>query len=175
MRNHFMMTLLIVAGLSWFGCNRQRTVGEARSADVQDPQVAQEENRQPAAPELKGPGPNLSQGQNFPSAEPQETAQLVAEGELSKVDAQRQTISIRKSDGTEMQFSFNKDTPVEGAGKTVEGLANWSEKKLLTIHYQVQGGANMASRIEVQDQAAQKQRSPSSESTEKQRSPSTDN
>lgn len=167
MRNIFMMMLLIVAGLPWLACSRQQLAGYERTAEEQDPKVAQEQNLPPAAPQATGQETNLPQGQSLPSTAPQETAQQVAEGELSKIDAQRQLIWIKTSDGNEMQFSYNKDTQVEGAGKTVEGLAKMSGTHLV-IHYQAEGGANMlsranmASRIEIQAQATQKKRSPSS-------------
>ena len=162
MRNIFMMMLLLLAGLPWLACNRQQSVGEERTAQEQDPKVAQEQNLPPAAPQATGQETNLPQGQNFQFTTPQETAQQVAEGELSKIDAQRQLIWIKASDGNELQFSYNKDTQVEGAGKTLEGLAKMNGTHFV-IHYQSEGGANMAFRIEVQAQAAQKQRNSSSE------------
>ena len=170
MRSIFMMMLILVAGLPWLACNRQHSAGRERTADEQDSKVAQEQNLPSGTPQATGQETNLPQGQSLPSTTPQETAQQVAEGELSKIDAQRQLLWIKTSDGNEIQFSYNKDTQVEGAGKTVEGLAKMSGNHLV-IRYQAEGsanvasrGANMASRIEVQSRATQnqKQGSPSS-------------
>ena len=142
MRSIFMMMLLIVAGMPWLACSRQQSIGEEKTAQEQEPQVAQE--------------------QNFPPAAPQEADLMFAEGEITKIDDQKQLIRIKTSDGKELEFSFNKDTQVEGAGKTVEGLAKMSGNHL-SIHYKSEGGANMASRIEVHAQSTEKPaKSPSS-------------
>jgi hypothetical protein len=43
-------------------------------------------------------------------------------GELTSVDSSTQTFSVKTSDGTEMQFSYNDLTEVRGAQQDVAGL-----------------------------------------------------
>ena len=148
MRNIFMMMLLMVAGLPWLACNRQQSLEKDQTAQEQDPMVAQE--------------------QQLPSATPQEAVLQVAEGDVTKVDDLEHLIWIKTSEGKEMKFSFSKDTLVEGAGNTVEGLAKMSGNHL-TIHYKTEGDVNLAYRIEVQAPMTQKQKGPM---TQKQKGPS---
>ncbi len=77
----------------------------------------------------------------------------MAEGKLSKVDTKLQQIWIKTQDGKEMQFSFNDDTKVEGAGGTVEGLAKMSGNDL-KVHYRSAAGTNTAVKIEIRPSTA---------------------
>ena len=47
-----------------------------------------------------------------------------------------------------MQFNYNKDTRVEGAAQTVEGLAKMSGNNL-KVQYRTEGSSNIAVHIEV--------------------------
>ena len=79
----------------------------------------------------------------------QEAAPQTAEGQLSKIDTQKQLLWIKTLEGKEMQFSYTKDTPVQGSNGTVEGLAAMSGTQL-KIQFRSEGGVNTALSIEVQ-------------------------
>lgn len=161
MRQTFMTTtmLLIVGGMPWLAFTQPKSTGATLN-------IAQEQGAPPVVSEES----QSAQDQNAPSAGQQETDLQIAEGDLSKVDAQRQLFWIKKSDGEEMQFLFNNETQVEGADKTVEGLASKSGSHLI-VHYKAEGATNMASRIEVQAQAVPEEQSPSSTPTPTKESP----
>jgi len=93
----------------------------------------------PAPPIVKAPAP------------PRDPAALrTAEGDLSKVDTEKQLIWIKSEDGKELQFSYSKQTEVQGAGDSVEGLAGLSGTHL-KIQYEIVGGINNAVKIEVSE------------------------
>ena len=88
--------------------------------------------------------------QATPSTPKQDVA-LSAEGEMSRIDSQKQLLWIKTADGTEMQFSYTKDTPVVGGSNSVEGLNDLSGKgSQLKVQYEDKGGAHNATRIEIQ-------------------------
>ena len=70
-----------------------------------------------------------------------------ASGELVEVDAKSSTLSIRTA-GSEMQFRYNEQTKVSGAGKGVAGLATMTGAQV-TVHYRKDGNTNLATSIEV--------------------------
>jgi len=57
-----------------------------------------------------------------PMAQAQETPQIF-EGELMKVDATAKTLTVKSSEGREMEFRYNDRTLISGADGGVEGLA----------------------------------------------------
>ena len=122
----FLVMFVVLFGLPGAACTQQP-----------DPSTAQQQ-AQPAQEEA------------YPQSAPAEqvVATEIAEGKLSKVDTQLQQIWIKTQDGKEMQFSFDKDTQVEGAGGTVEGLAKMSGNDL-KVHYRSAAGINSAVKIEV--------------------------
>jgi hypothetical protein len=83
-----------------------------------------------------------------------EAALQTAEGELTRMDADKQLIWIRTADDKEMQFSYTKQTAVEGTGGTAEGLGEM-KGSYLTIDYKSEGGVNTAVKIAVQPASAQ--------------------
>ena len=88
--------------------------------------------------------------QASPSAPKQDVA-LSAEGEMSRIDSQKQLLWIKTADGTEMQFSYTKDTPVVGGSNSVEGLNDLSGKGThVKVQYEDKGVAHNATRIEIQ-------------------------
>jgi len=122
-----LLTLLIV-GLPGIAYSQQPSdLTAQQQEEEQNPQAAQEE------------------------AAPQEETLQLAEGSLSRVDAEKQFIWIKTQDGKELQFSYNQATQIEGTDQTVEGLAKMSGSDL-KVHYRTEGGANIAVRIEVQGQ-----------------------
>jgi hypothetical protein len=74
-------------------------------------------------------------------------AERTFEGELVKVDAKAQTLSVKGASGA-MTFSYTDQTKVDGPEKTVAGLATKSGTPL-RITYRSQGDMNVATRIEV--------------------------
>jgi hypothetical protein len=84
-----------------------------------------------------------------PAAPPQqEQAELRAEGELLRVDTEAKTLTIRTSDGSEMEFSYNEATDVAGAQEETAGLATETGSHV-TVYFEQQGNARIATRIEV--------------------------
>jgi hypothetical protein len=69
-------------------------------------------------------------------------------GELTKVDTTAKTLSVKASDGAEMQFSYNDQTEVSGAQEGVAGLATKTGSQV-TVHYTEKDGAKTATKIEV--------------------------
>jgi len=57
-----------------------------------------------------------------PMAQAQETVQIF-EGELMKVDDTAKTLSVKGSEGQEMEFRYNDWTLVSGAESGIQGLA----------------------------------------------------
>ncbi|PYV85718.1 MAG: hypothetical protein DMG05_22135 [Acidobacteria bacterium] len=69
------------------------------------------------------------------------------EGELAKVDATAKRLWVKGSDGKEMEFGYNEQTQIIGAGGSVEGLATMSGTRV-KVHYDE--ASKIASAIEVQ-------------------------
>ena len=80
-----------------------------------------------------------------PMAQAQETPQIFA-GELVKVDATAKTLSVKSSEGQEMEFRYNDQTLISGAEGGVEGLATKSGTPV-SIHFDT--ATRTASKIEV--------------------------
>ena len=78
----------------------------------------------------------------------QAPAPMTAEGQLSKVDPDNKTISIRTSTGEEKQFLYTDQTQVVGADGGVEGLGKMSGNSV-KIQFDSAGGADTAVQIEV--------------------------
>ncbi len=88
-----------------------------------------------------------------PNAELQRPAQhdtdlLTAEGDLSRVDAAKQSIWIKTAEGKEMEFTYTEQTIVEGSGKSVEGLDKDGGTHV-TVDYNTAAGTNHAVKIKV--------------------------
>jgi hypothetical protein len=73
---------------------------------------------------------------------------MTAEGELLKVDTEAKTIAVKTAAG-DQQFVYTDQTQVEGAQKTIAGLAA-AKGTRVRVHFTEEGGAKRASRIEVQ-------------------------
>ena len=84
-------------------------------------------------------------------ASPSKSAAQTVEGELSRVDSQKQQLWVKKADGTEMQFSYANDTPIEGASGTAEGLSSMSDKGTqVKIEYEDKGSVHTATKISIE-------------------------
>jgi hypothetical protein len=68
-----------------------------------------------------------------PMAQTQETPQIF-EGELMKVDATAKTLSVKNSQGQEIEFRYSDQTLITGAEGGVEGLATKSGTPV-SVHF----------------------------------------
>ena len=96
------------------------------------------------APERGGPG-----AQAPPAGGPAGGQQQTATGQLAKVDAATKEITI-KSGEKEMVLTYNDATQITGVAGGAQGLTG-KTGETLRVTYQSKGGANLASRIEVQE------------------------
>ena len=69
-------------------------------------------------------------------------------GELTRVNPQAMTFSVKSASGAEMLFRFDDKTIVSGAESNVAGLAT-SNGAEVTVTYRNDNAGNMASKIEV--------------------------
>ena len=70
-------------------------------------------------------------------------------GELMRVNPETKMFTVKAATG-EIQFKYSDQTVVSGAQKTVAGLATSSGEQV-TVSYRVDGGTNMATKIEVKE------------------------
>jgi hypothetical protein len=82
-----------------------------------------------------------------PMAQVQETPQIF-EGELMKVDATAKTLTVKSSEGREMEFRYNDQTLISGADGGVEGLATKSGTAV-SVHFDT--ATRTAAKIEVRE------------------------
>ena len=80
-----------------------------------------------------------------PMAQTQETPQIF-EGEMMKVDATAKTLSVKNSEGQEIEFRYNDQTQISGADGGVEGLATKSGTPV-SVHFDT--ATRTAAKIEV--------------------------
>ena len=80
-----------------------------------------------------------------PMAQTQETPQIF-EGELMKVDATAKTLSVKNSQGQEIEFRYSDQTVISGADGGVEGLATKSGTPV-SVHFDT--ATRTAAKIEV--------------------------
>jgi hypothetical protein len=68
-------------------------------------------------------------------------------GDVAGVDPKAKTVTIKTSAGEqgEMKFSYSDATEIVGGGPDLAGLAG--EGASITVHYDVHGTANVATRI----------------------------
>jgi len=100
----------------------------------------------PGGPERGGPG-----AQGPPAAPGGGAAQnKTATGELAKVDAAAKEITIKGPDNKDMVFTYNDATQMSGVDGGAQGLTG-KAGATLRVTYQERDGANLASKIEVQE------------------------
>ena len=105
-----------------------------------------------AAPLQQAPGgPERGGGGQAPPAAPrgEATQPKTANGELAKVDTAKREITIMGEDHKEMTFSYTDATQITGVDGGAQGL-NGKTGATLRVTYTERGGANQASKIEVQ-------------------------
>ncbi len=71
-----------------------------------------------------------------------------ATGELTSVDPDEMTITLKGPDGKAWSFRYNEDTEVSGAQQGVAGLATRTGT-VVTVHFEGEGEERLATRIEV--------------------------
>jgi hypothetical protein len=75
---------------------------------------------------------------------------MTAQGQLVRVDTSAKTVTIRSSDGGQMQFQYTADTKVTGGDQSVAGLATVTGSPV-TVQYVKQDKANIATQIAVSE------------------------
>jgi hypothetical protein len=78
----------------------------------------------------------------------QQTEPASITGELTRVNPQSMTFSVKSASGAEMLFKYDDKTIVTGAETNVAGLAT-SNGSEVTVSYRNDNAGNMASKIEV--------------------------
>ena len=89
----------------------------------------------------------MAYGQDNPQARPQQDK--VFQGQLTKVDANAKSISVKGPGDMEMTFQYTDATPVVGE-KNVQGLTGKTGTDL-KVTYRTVDGKNMATKIEIVD------------------------
>ena len=93
------------------------------------------------------PDPNVTDRQDRDrGGEKAEPAAIT--GELTHVDPQSRTFSVRSAAGAEMLFRYDDRTIITGAEKNVAGLATSSGAEV-TVTYRSDTAGNLAAKIEV--------------------------
>ena len=101
-----------------------------------------------AAPLQQAPGgPERGGGGQAPPAAAQAKT---ATGQLAKVDVKTKEITIKGADNKDMVFTYSEATQMTGVDGGAQGLTG-KTGATLRVTYQERGGANLASRIEVQE------------------------
>jgi len=106
-----------------------------------------------AAPLQQAPGgPERGGGGQAPPAAPGGGAAQAktATGQLAKVDVNAKEITIKGADNKDMVFTYTDATQMTGVEGGAQGLTGKSGATL-RVTYQERGGANLATRIEVQE------------------------
>jgi len=101
--------------------------------------------------EIQSP-PGQAEVQSSPTQAQEALQEQSAKGKLTRMDSQMQLLWIETAAGEEMEFSYNGQTKVQGAGGSVEGLASMSGQPL-TVHYKSQDDMKLAVLIEVDSDA----------------------
>ena len=78
----------------------------------------------------------------------QASSEMVARGELVKVDATSQTFTIKQAGDEQVQFQYTASTKVEGSQNGVQGLSSETGTSV-TVHYREQSGHKIATKIEI--------------------------
>ncbi len=84
------------------------------------------------------------------SQAPQEQTEMVATGQLVKIDPDNRTLTIMLADNTEKQFAFDDNTVLRGTQDGVQGLSN-GQPTMVAVHYtqDQESGQDTATIIEI--------------------------
>ena len=86
--------------------------------------------QQPPSPHV----PETPREQSQPMTEHQRAETEQVRGELLRVDADEKTLTVRETNGTEREFSYDDSTTIVGAAEGTAGLATMSGATV-TVHY----------------------------------------
>jgi hypothetical protein len=104
----------------------------------------------PSAPTAQSPAtaqdPPAAQN---PSPSERGGRESTVSGELTRVAPETKMFTVKNATG-EIQFKYSEQTVITGAQKTVAGLATMSGEQV-TVTYRVDGGTNMATKIDVKE------------------------
>ena len=93
------------------------------------------------------PAAGAQSGQSqSPAAQSQ--AEQTIQGQLTKVDTDKSTFTIKLSDNSTMEFRYDQNTRVVGSETGVQGLSNETGTNL-AIHYTQRDNQNIATTIEI--------------------------
>jgi len=98
----------------------------------------------PAGGQDKGAPPAGGQDKGAP---PAAQAEKVFQGQLTKVDANAKSITVKGAGDMEMTFDYSDATQVTGSEKNVQGLAGKTGADL-RVTYRDAGGKHTATKIE---------------------------
>ena len=73
----------------------------------------------------------------------------IAEGSLTDVNPESQTVRIKTPEGAPMVFRYNKRTLVEGMEETVAGCFGPKNERNVRVQFRTADGASLAVRIEL--------------------------
>jgi len=104
----------------------------------------------PPSPSAQAPqDPPAAQNPSTPSDRSREASTAPVSGELTRVNPDSKTFTVKSTTG-DIQFKYSDMTTITGAQKTLAGLATMSGEQV-TVTYRVEGGSNMATKIEVKE------------------------
>jgi NADH dehydrogenase FAD-containing subunit len=81
-----------------------------------------------------------------PTLAQSESKARIFEGELTKVDPDAKTLSVKNSSGVEMEFRYDEQTQIVGAEGSVEGLGTMSGSPV-RVHFD--SASKTATKIEI--------------------------
>jgi hypothetical protein len=91
--------------------------------------------------------PGAPPAQERPGGPPAQAAEKVFSGQLTKVDANAKSITVKGAGDMEMTFDYSDATQVTGSEKSVQGLAGKTGTDL-RVTYREAGGKRTATKIE---------------------------
>jgi glucose/arabinose dehydrogenase len=109
----------------------------------------QQEAPQQGAPDRQ-PAPQQPPAPTQPA--PEEPALQSISGELSSVDTEKKTLTVKVADGAEMIFTYNDETKVSGSQESVAGLAT-SSGSTVSVEFTQEGDEKIATSIDVGSKA----------------------
>jgi hypothetical protein len=141
----FALLVMGTSAISW----AQDSTKPSASASAQSSKSSSSDAQMPSDSSKQMPSASASASASTSSSSSQ-SAQT-AEGELSRVDSQKQQFWVKTADGKEMQFSFTSATPVSDAAGKAEGLTSLGGSGTqVKVTYDTKDGVNTATKIEIQ-------------------------
>ena len=99
---------------------------------------------------LLGGAPSAVMAQSAVAQEKAEPSKVeTISGDLTKVDADKMTLSVKLADGAEWTFDYTAQTEITGDKKSEQGLAT-AEGSKVVVHYTTADGKKTATKVEIQ-------------------------